>query len=59
MVGQVYDVSFGGVDFYGPGKPYNFMAGKDAARALAKVGGGGSHRLQRRTQTTVADTGRP
>jgi hypothetical protein len=34
---QVYDMSFGGVDFYGPGKPYNFLAGKDGARALAKV----------------------
>lgn len=35
--GQVFDVSFGGGSFYGPGGTYHFMAGKDASRALGKV----------------------
>lgn len=35
--GIVYDVSFGGVDFYGPGNTYNLFAGVDASRALAKM----------------------
>mmetsp|Transcript_17368 Transcript_17368/g.21236 ORF Transcript_17368/g.21236 Transcript_17368/m.21236 type:complete len:294 (-) Transcript_17368:133-1014(-) len=33
--GKVYDVSFGGVTFYGEGCAYNGFAGRDASRALA------------------------
>jgi len=35
--GRVYDVSFGGVTFYGPGCAYAKFAGKDVSRALAKM----------------------
>jgi membrane-associated progesterone receptor component len=34
---KVYDVSFGGVEFYGKGCGYNLFAGRDASRALALV----------------------
>lgn len=35
--GKVFDVSFGGVLFYGEGCSYNRFAGVDASRALAKM----------------------
>lgn len=36
--GTVFDMSFGGRGFYGPGGPYHFLAGRDGSRPLAKVG---------------------
>lgn len=35
--GNVYDMSFGGVIFYGDGGPYNKFAGRNASRALGKM----------------------
>lgn len=32
---RVFDMSFGGASFYGPGGPYNKFSGRDASRALA------------------------
>lgn len=34
---KIYDASFVGVAFYGPGCCYNRFAGKDASRSLAKM----------------------
>lgn len=34
---MVFDMSFGGVTFYGKGGPYSKFAGKDVSRALAKM----------------------
>jgi membrane-associated progesterone receptor component len=34
---KVYDMSFGGVGFYGKGCSYNVFAGRDAARSLATM----------------------
>ena len=35
--GNVYDVGYGGVGFYGAGCSYHLFCGKDASRALAKM----------------------
>lgn len=35
--GQVYDVSYGGVELYGPSGPYAKFVGRDASRALATM----------------------
>eukprot|EP00560_Eucampia_antarctica_P006751 CAMPEP_0197825522 /NCGR_PEP_ID=MMETSP1437-20131217/2580_1 /TAXON_ID=49252 ORGANISM="Eucampia antarctica, Strain CCMP1452" /NCGR_SAMPLE_ID=MMETSP1437 /ASSEMBLY_ACC=CAM_ASM_001096 /LENGTH=319 /DNA_ID=CAMNT_0043425539 /DNA_START=55 /DNA_END=1014 /DNA_ORIENTATION=+ len=35
--GTVFDVSFGGLEYYGKGCPYHPFAGKDVSRALAKM----------------------
>lgn len=37
--GTVFDMSFGGLMFYGQGGPYHFLAGNDGSRPLAKVSG--------------------
>ncbi|CAM9362309.1 unnamed protein product [Discosporangium mesarthrocarpum] len=34
---EVFDVSFGGADFYTDGGPYECLAGRDASRVLAKM----------------------
>lgn len=34
---DIFDMSFGGVSFYGPGGPYHKLAGHDATRALATM----------------------
>jgi membrane-associated progesterone receptor component len=34
---KVYDMSFGGISFYGEGCSYNVFAGRNAARALATM----------------------
>ena len=36
LKGRVLDVT-SGVDYYGPGGPYQLMAGKDASRAFAMM----------------------
>ena len=35
--GQVYDVGYGGVEFYGAGCSYHLFCGRDASRALSKM----------------------
>lgn len=34
---DIFDMSFGGVSFYGPGGPYHKLAGRNASRALATM----------------------
>lgn len=34
---DIFDMSFGGVSFYGPGGPYHALAGRNATRALATM----------------------
>jgi membrane-associated progesterone receptor component len=52
--GQVFDMSFGGISFYGPGGPYHKFAGNDATRALAVMkideAGSGNHDLSDLTE---------
>jgi membrane-associated progesterone receptor component len=45
----VYDVSFGGVGFYGPGGPYHRFAGTIATRSLAKMSFDAEHMNNRDT----------
>jgi membrane-associated progesterone receptor component len=35
--GKVYDMSYGGAQFYGKGGPYHVFAGRDATRGLSKM----------------------
>jgi membrane-associated progesterone receptor component len=35
--GKVFDMSFGGIIFYGDGGPYNIFAGRNASRALGRM----------------------
>mmetsp|Transcript_18812 Transcript_18812/g.42929 ORF Transcript_18812/g.42929 Transcript_18812/m.42929 type:complete len:164 (-) Transcript_18812:60-551(-) len=37
ILDKVYDMSFGGSEFYGPGGSYENFAGKNISRALAKM----------------------
>lgn len=37
VLDKVFDVSFGGVTFYGPNGPYHKLAGRNASRALATM----------------------
>ncbi len=37
LKGNVYDVSYGGMEHYGQDGPYHIFAGRDASRALAKM----------------------
>lgn len=37
VMDKVFDVSFGGADFYTEGGPYECLAGRDASRVLAKM----------------------
>lgn len=39
MDGFVYDVSGGREDFYAPGRPYHYLAGKDSSALLHLAGG--------------------
>jgi membrane-associated progesterone receptor component len=55
--GQVFDMSFGGISFYGPGGPYHKFAGNDVTRALAVMkideAGNGNHDLSDLTEKQV------
>jgi predicted heme/steroid binding protein len=37
--GFVYDITPGRADFYDPGQPYHFIAGRDSSQELNMVGG--------------------
>lgn len=37
--GYIYDVSAGRDDFYAPGKPYHYLAGRDSSQELHLAGG--------------------